>query len=111
MASLEQHLSTVSYNFPLLHMGSSKHLCATQWNALHGPERAQRRGVLVLRHTQNQRGRLGRPVLRAQSPRGLGEQLDRDGSRQRLLPVLPLLWPQRVVFDGTWKMLDIELMQ
>ena len=47
---------------------------------------------------KSERGRLGRPLLRAESARGPGEQLDRDGSRQGLLPDVPLLQPQgRVV--------------
>ena len=41
----------------------------------------------------------------------LGEQLDRDGPRQRLLPDDALLSPKAGLFDGTWKLPDIELMK
>ncbi len=43
-----------------------------------------------------------------QPPTRTGEQLDRDGSRQGLLPDVPLLQPHCALFDGTWTLPDVE---
>ena len=62
---------------------------------LHDPEPEQRLCPLVTRHTQGERRRFGRPLLRPQTACGNGEQLDRDDSRQGLLADVPFLHTQR----------------
>ena len=64
---------------------------------LHDPEPEQRLGPLVLdKLKMNADGSIDL-YFGPKSPAGIGEQLDRDGSRQGLLPDVPLLQPRRRV--------------
>jgi hypothetical protein len=40
-----------------------------------------------------------------------GEQLSPDGSRQGLVSNVPLLHPEDGLFDGMWKLSDVELVK
>ena len=62
-----------------------------QRNTFHGPEPDERSGPLVLRRPQDERRWLVRHELRTHRAARPGKQLDRDGSRQGLLPDVPPL--------------------
>ena len=81
-------------------------------NPLDDPERDQRLGALGLRQIQDQRRWLDRPVLRAEGTRrGQESNWIRTLPGEGFYPYFRFYGPKEGVFDGTWKMPDIELVK
>ena len=78
---------------------------------LDDPEPEQRLRALVLRQAQGERGRLDRPLLRPKAPAGQESNWIQTVAGKGFYPMMRFYSPKAGLFDGTWKLPDVELVR
>ena len=72
------------------------------------PQHAACQLLFAIAAIANQRRRLGRPLFRAKAARRQGIELDPDPPEGPIRGTVPLLHPDKPLFDKTWVLADIE---